>query len=1340
MTDKNRKNTKSEKFSQDKGSLNPGGYLDQEQLQILAEKLVREENIELSGLDPQEATRMLQELRMHQVELEMQNEEMQKVQLELEKSNSKYFELYDLAPAGYCTLDEKGIIQEVNLTLTDMLKVDRKALEHKPLLKFILNEDQDVYYKNFRKSFSSHTPMSCEVRLARLDGGYTWARLNASVETNLQEKFLKLVVIDIDENKKYEKEILDQKAETERQKHIVQEAQKAANMGCWEYDVINDLLIFSDEALNILEINSSEFPGKIQDIIEMIHPQDRYDFETSYKDHINHGSDMNLQCRIISLKTKTTKHIHIRGQMRQCRSGQCRSSLGVLLEITDSKIAGEKLKQKEKEYAHLLTYMGEGLMYVDSHLNIIDANPLALSILGCEDKQERTETLTDCDLQFFNEQRREISFQDLPPVIAMNTGLPVKNIVMGRHTPTGNMQWLLVNAEPFFRKGDETPSRIIVKFSDITAMKNASEELRKSEQTFRKLVENLPGVVYMCKNDPELTMLYINNEIQEICGYSADEFLRREISITKLFHPDDADLIRDSVDNAIENREPFYITYRLQDKSGRWKWVEERGEGFFQDDELLFIVGFIADITDIKQTQYELQKTKDTLEQAGKVARVGVFELGADKKMFYLSPVARDILSIAADVEFTLEKGFSMFREGESREKAIAAVSKAINNGDPFDFEAELIACTGEKRWVRAAGTPEFFKGQFSRLYGTLHDITIYTAVQLAYQARERDYLKLFETMAMGVTYLDLEGRILDVNPAAEEIFGVKREHLLGLKYSDPSWNMVDEDGNSIPVEKMPVTLALKQASSVRNNVIGIQPSGRKEISWLMVNVEPEYSNNSKTPFRYVSTFINITGRRLAEQERTARIAAEASNKAKSAFLSNMSHEIRTPLNAILGFSQVMQRDKSLSLKQHEHLNIILRNGRYLLELINNVLEMSKIEAGGVRTTMTDFSLHDMLDELEKVFLFQARQKGLQMLMERDQNVPRFIHSDESKLRQIFLNLIGNAVKMTDSGGVAVRLKCVAQKDNFNADSENLFLQAEIEDSGPGIAADDLERIFSSFTQAKHGETAGGTGLGLAISRGLVELLGGSLKVKSSEGHGTCFYLEVPVRSAREVIPKEIKRECRIIGLENSTEPFRILVVDDQPDNLFLVRELLTPVGFEIFMAHGGEEAIETFQKVEPHLILMDMRMPRMDGYEATARIKSTELGRKIPVVAVTASAFVDDEKKILASGVDGYVRKPFRQEVLYAEIKRHLELNYTCVFEEELESTNSVSVEITHEDMSLLPDGLVQNMLNAVSSGDIIALKKLIAHVENIDRRVATGLMRLAKKYDYEKLISLLQ
>ncbi|MFP4111063.1 MAG: PAS domain S-box protein [Desulfonatronovibrio sp.] len=1340
MPGKNKKKTEFEKLIQHKSSVRTRGYLNQEEIRILAEKLVREEKGVLSGLPPQEATRMLQELRMHQIELEMQNEEMQRVQLELEKSNSKYFELYDLAPVGYCTLDEKGVIQEVNLTLAEMLKGDRNILERKPLSKFILNEDRDVYYKCFRKPFSSQAPISCEVRLARLDGGCTWARLNASAGTNTQEKSLKLVVIDIDENKKYEKEILDKKAETERQKHIIQEAQKATNMGYWEYDIANDIVTLSDEALNILEITGSEFPVQVQSIIDLIHPEDRHDFATLYEEHINDGSDMNLQCRIISLKTKKTKHIHIRGQMRDCRDGHCRSSLGVVFEITDYKLAGEKLKQKEKDYTYLLTFMGEGLMYLDSQLNIVNANPLAFNILGYDDKQERPKTLMDCDPRFLDEQREEISFQDLPPVTAMKTGMPVKNFVMGRYTFAGDMQWFLVNAEPCFSENDKILSRIIVRFTDITVMKNASEELRKSEETFRKLVENLPGVVYMCKGDPDYTMLYVNNEIQKICGYSADEFLKQDISIAGLFHPDDVEFIRNSVNNAVEKRESFHITYRLQDKSGYWKWVEEWGEGFFEDDRLLFIVGFIADITDKKEIEHELQKTKETLEQAGKVARVGVFELDADREVLYLSPVIRDILSVSAESELTLEKAFNMYKEGENREKVMEAVSKSVKNGDPFDLEAELITCDGEKRWVRAAGTSEFFKGKFSRLYGTLHDITEYRAVQMAYQARERDYLKLFKTMSMGVTYLDIEGRILDVNPAAEEIFGIKRENLVGLKYSDASWNMVDEDGNVIPVEKMPVTLALKDASSVRNRVIGIQPCGKKQVSWLMVNVEPEYSGNSKTPFRYVSTFVNITERRLAEQERTARMAAEASNKAKSAFLSNMSHEIRTPLNAILGFSQVMQRDQSLSLKQHEHLNIILRNGRYLLELINNVLEMSKIEAGGVSATMNDFSLQDMLDELEKIFLLQARQKGLQLLMEKEENVPLFIHSDESKLRQIFLNLLGNAVKMTDSGGIAVRIKCVAQGDGLNVDPENLLLRVEIEDSGPGIAADDLERIFSSFTQAKNGEAAGGTGLGLAISRGLVELLGGSLKVKSREGQGTCFYLDIPVKPAREVTPGEIKKEGRVIGLENSTEQFRILVVDDQPDNLALVRELLTPVGFEIFTAQGGEEAIEIFQQVEPHLILMDMRMPGMDGYETTARIKSTKLGRKIPVVAVTASAFVDDEKRIRASGVDGYVRKPFRQEVLYAEIKRHLELNYTCVLDEELDGAGFMSEEIVPEDMSLLPEGLAQNMLDAISSGDIITLKKLITQVGNIDHRVSRGLMKLAKKYDYEKLISLLQ
>ena len=290
-------------------------------------------------------------------------------------------------------------------------------------------------------------------------------------------------------------------------------------------------------------------------------------------------------------------------------------------------------------------------------------------------------------------------------------------------------------------------------------------------------------------------------------------------------------------------------------------------------------------------------------------------------------------------------------------------------------------------------------------------------------------------------------------------------------------------------------------------------------------------------PLYFISQIQDISERRQVESDRIARQAAEEANRAKSAFLSNMSHEIRTPLNAILGFAQILERDASLSPRQKGILRTIRRSGQHLLNLINDILDMSKIEAGRLELNPIDFCLHDLLDDVEMMFRSRAQAKGLQLLMERADDLPRYVDGDEAKLRQVLINLVGNAIKFTETGGVVVRVRVDAEPEGIDGKAITLRLVVEVEDSGPGIPADELDRIFEPFRQSAAGRDAGGTGLGLAVSRRLVELMGGRLTVKSQIGKGSCFRFDAMVKLAAGA-PQEIGPEMRqMVGLEPGTGP-----------------------------------------------------------------------------------------------------------------------------------------------------------------------------------------------------------
>lgn len=438
-------------------------------------------------------------------------------------------------------------------------------------------------------------------------------------------------------------------------------------------------------------------------------------------------------------------------------------------------------------------------------------------------------------------------------------------------------------------------------------------------------------------------------------------------------------------------------------------------------------------------------------------------------------------------------------------------------------------------------------------------------------------------------------------------------------------------------------------------------------------------------PLRMLGTHTDISDRKAAEaalrrantelemrvEARTAELrqakeAAESANRAKSAFLANMSHELRTPLNAILGFSQLMVRDASIGEQHRENLGIINRSGEHLLNLINDILEMSKIEAGQVNFTPADFDLYFLLDSLTEMFRLRAESKGLRLHLDRASNVPRYVKTDDNKLRQILINILGNAVKFTSAGQVTLHVKQLTPSlDSSDAPDFSYTLLFEVNDTGIGIPATALDTLFNPFVQANSGQrTQDGTGLGLAISRQYVHLLGGEITIDSLVGQGTTVRFTVQV-SCVEATPALGTLTCRqVIGLAPHQPTYRILVVEDNLPSRKLLTKLLQPLGFDVQTAGNGREAIALWQSWHPHLIWMDMRMPELDGYEATRQIRAIEAVQPpyvqpTVIIALTASAFEEQRARILAVGCNDFIRKPFQIETLLEAMAEYLGVCY---------------------------------------------------------------------------------
>ena len=851
--------------------------------------------------------------------------------------------------------------------------------------------------------------------------------------------------------------------------------------------------------------------------------------------------------------------------------------------------------------------------------------------------------------------------------------------------------------------------------------RSAVAALEESEARFRRLVSSTPAVLYTCRL-PEWETLFVSENVRAVLGHGPEAFAAPAFWASRV-HPDDASQAFAGADRVAAG-EPVVREYRFRHADGSWRWMRDEARLVpSADGAPPTVAGCWLDVTERRAAEEALRAREELFTSVVSQALdgVAVFDPETDRFLEFNEAAHRDL---GYSREEFAGKTLSSLNAAQSPDEIRRNVDRIRGQG-AASFETRLRHRNGELRDVLVRAR-QLTLHERPLVAAVWTDVTERKAAEAALRASKARLEEAQELVAVGSWELDFAAGSLVRSPEIFRIF--ERDEATWGPSTEAFFSAVHPEDRERVAREFRESLRSGAPSDLEHRIVAADGA----VKWVRARWRSEAAADGR-PLRAMGTIQDVTEHRLALEARDlarARDAAEASSRAKSAFLASMSHEIRTPMNSILGFSQLLLGDPSLSPKQREQLESINRSGEHLLALINDVLEMSKIEAGRETVALGDVDLYGLLFDLEAMFRLRTDRKGLSLVVARGREVPRFVTTDERKLRQILVNLVGNAVKFTKAGSVSLRAASAPAGDGF-------LLRFEIRDTGPGIREEDLPRLFQHFEQTRAGEEAGsGTGLGLAISRGFARLLGGDIAVESRPGEGTAFTVEIPATPARSERPGPTHEPRRAVRLAGPAPGPRVLVADDVADNRAVLAGMLERVGFEVELAGDGEEAVRAFSERRPDLLLIDLRMPGMDGHEAIRVIRAAEEGRRLPIVVVTASAFEEDRQRVLAAGADDFLRKPFREAEL---LEKAAKLTGTAfVFAEEPEAPGAETAPAPPGGLPV-PEPLRSRMRRAVVGADVDRALDLIAELGRSDAASAERLRQLAERYEYEEILRLL-
>ena len=983
--------------------------------------------------------------------------------------------------------------------------------------------------------------------------------------------------------------------------------------------------------------------------------------------------------------------------------------VAALRDITERLKAEQAIRESEKRLKSYLDAAPDALLVITAEGRITMVNNQAETMFGYDANTLLTMSVDDLVPREIRADHHKMraKFKANPSLRTLDAGLDLYGV-----RKDGSSVPVEIALSPLETEDGFT---VVAAVRDITSRKEAQRAIQESQALLQAIIDNTSAMVFTKDLEGRFTM--VNKALVDGTGWSKEGWLGK--TVFDLFSDDVAQPLADNDQRVLDAAE-LIEEEESSPHQGRTlyfysvKFPLRNAEG-----EITGICGMSTDITTIKEAEKKILESQAALEEE---QRLKAIALSAASISFWSTDLLhdksfwddsmRDIFGYFPETEPSTN-AWEAALHPEDRDRVVAAFDAAIEKDDEFSIEYRVIRPVDEEiRYVRdVAQVDRDETGQAVKIAGVVHDVT---ALRL-----EQDKIRqIFDAPTDGVFFIR-EGRIIESNRAIASMLG----------YDGPK-DLVGKHVLDISPERQPD--GALSAKAAKEFIDRVQEGEVVRFPWHHMRVDGsllpmevalfQATHNGKPAI--LATLRDITTLQAAVD------AANEANASKSAFVANMSHEIRTPMNAILGFAELLH-DQVDHPVHSQYLTTIRSSGRALLTLINDILDLSKVEAGKLSLQPKAVDLPKLFREIEQVFVQKTREKGIDLRFDLKEDLPATLILDDVRVRQVMINMIGNAVKFTDDGYVAVSL--------MNADAENdqskVDVIIRVEDTGIGIPKEEQDKIFNAFEQQSHQSNAkyGGTGLGLAISLQLIRMMNGEVSVDSAPNEGSTFTIRLKDVATSAVLEDDSDRLGSIDPKSIRFDPASILVVDDIDVNRNLVRGYLEDYGFELREAENGQIALDMIEEAMPALVLMDMKMPVMDGYEATTRIKARDDWKEVTVVALTASTMVQREVEIRKI-TDDYLRKPLSRNELVGTLLRYLPHHFESQ-EAAAKAKETFDVGDTTEGMKLVSDEHRQALLDQLreqqSLVSDLAESQTINEIETFGKEMAG----LGAAFDHEPL-----